>query len=150
MSKPVPERIRDLVSAQISEHAELVAEAVAAGHISIELGPWLCAYLVRRDAVWLLTEAMQREADALADVGLEPDWTNDGIDVDVGETLCRRCPAIVQVREAATGGLIVTDRDGSLHTHAEPPKPINIPFGAEAREARRRPKKPLGVDPLTL
>src|SRR4051812_38754601 len=99
MSQAIPARIREPAQAAVSDWATHVAEMVAAGTVSVELGPWLAARLARRDAEWLLTVLLQREQDALADAGLPSDLTDDGIDLDAGETLCRQCPTVVRLQE---------------------------------------------------
>ncbi len=55
----------------------------------------------------------------------------DGVDVDGGETRCPRCAGVVYVVVNAGGVLVAYDQSGSPHTHRA------IPFGQEAREARR-------------
>lgn len=161
--KPIPRRIQRATERAIVAASERGAPLTAtqAAYLRehgryqpLVLTPWLAAVHARQDAEWALEAAMEVEEDALAAAGIPLNRTDGGIDIDLQETLCRRCPAVVVVRGLPNGACIVTNRDGSLHSHA--PRPGSVAFGQEARDQRRqapnapRAGGPLGVDPLTL
>lgn len=117
MSQAIPARIHEQAQAAVSDWAAHVAEMVAAGTVSVELGPWLAARLCRRDAEWLLTTFIDMEQQALAAAGLPSDLTDDGVDLDDMETLCRQCPAVVRLEQMPSGKFMGVERDGTVHQH---------------------------------
>jgi hypothetical protein len=123
MRQAIPLRIQEQAQAAVSDWAAPIADAVAAGTLSIELAPWLAARCARREAERLFAALMDMEQHALAAAGLPSDLPDDGVDLDAGETLCHRCPEVIVAKALSGGGFLVTDRAGAVHRHVAPGTP---------------------------